>query len=317
VANTVGLARVVSLWGFDHIRTRWSHYVLWAKVHTIVTPDSRSRLILLTGATGFVGRQVLRALDEQNCRVRVVVRDGKQEQIPRAAALDRVIASPDIFAESTSWWGDACHGIDTVVHVAWYAEPGQYLHSPANQHCLAGTLRLAQGAMQSKVRRFVGIGTCFEYDLSVGRLTVATTLKPATPYALAKAEVFKALSQMLPQHGIEFAWCRLFYLYGEGEDPRRLVKYVRAQLAAGVPADLSSGNQVRDYLDVREAGRMIAQTVLGAEQGPVNICSGVPTTVRALAERIADEYGRRDLLRFGARADNLNDPPCVLGVRGG
>ena len=38
-------------------------------------------------------------------------------------------------------------------------------------------------------------------------------------------------------------------------------------------------------------------------------------TVRALAERIADEYGRRDLLRFGARADNLTDPPVVVGLR--
>jgi dTDP-6-deoxy-L-talose 4-dehydrogenase (NAD+) len=38
-------------------------------------------------------------------------------------------------------------------------------------------------------------------------------------------------------------------------------------------------------------------------------------TVRELAERIADEYGRRDLLRFGARPDNLVDPPCVVGVR--
>ena len=81
------------------------------------------------------------------------------------------------------------------------------------------------------------------------------------------------------------------------------------------PAELSSGSQIRDYLDVREAGRMIVEHALGAGQGPVNICSGTPVTVRELAERIADEYGRRDLLRFGARPDNLVDPPCVVGVR--
>jgi nucleoside-diphosphate-sugar epimerase len=52
----------------------------------------------------------------------------------------------------------------------------------------------------------------------------------------------------------------------------------------------------------------------GGEQGAVNVCSGVPVTVRELAERIADEYGRRDLLRFGARPDNLTDPPVVVGV---
>jgi len=48
----------------------------------------------------------------------------------------------------------------------------------------------------------------------------------------------------------------------------------------------------------------------------VNICSGHPVTVREVAESIADEFGRRDLLRFGARADNPVDPPCVVGVRG-
>ena len=62
---------------------------------------------------------------------------------------------------------------------------------------------------------------------------------------------------------------------------------------------------------------MIVDAALGTGQGPVNVCSGVPVTVRALAERIADEYGRRDLLQFGARADNLVDPPRVVGVPGG
>lgn len=269
--------------------------------------------ILLTGASGFIGRQVLNALAEQGGRVRAVVRQDKQ--IAPSPAIDRVIASPDIFAESAAWWADACRGVDTVIHVAWYAEPGHYLRSPKNFDCLAGTLRLAQGAVTAKVRRFVGIGTCFEYDLATGHLSVSTSLKPTTPYAQAKAEAFTALSQLLPQHGVEFAWCRLFYLYGEGEDARRLVPYLRAKLAAGEPAELTSGTQVRDYLDVREAARQIVNIALGSGQGPVNICAGEGVTVRALAERIADEYGRRDLLRFGARPDNLTDPPVVVGVR--
>jgi nucleoside-diphosphate-sugar epimerase len=272
-------------------------------------------VILLTGATGFVGRQVLRALAERGCRVRAVVREGKQDRLASSGSMERIVASPDIFAESAAWWAEACRGVDCVIHVAWYAEPGLYLHSPKNRECLEGTLRLGQGAVQAKIRRFVGIGTCFEYELSAGTLSVATPLRPATPYAQAKVEAFQALSQSLPPAGVGFAWCRLFYLYGEGEDQRRLVPYLRARLAAGQPADLTSGERIRDYLDVREAGRMIVDVALGPVQGPVNICSGIPVTIRALAERIADEYGRRDLLRFGARPDNPADPPVVLGVR--
>jgi dTDP-6-deoxy-L-talose 4-dehydrogenase (NAD+) len=272
--------------------------------------------LLLTGATGFVGRQVLRALTEQGCAVRVVAREGTQARLAPSAALERIIPTPDLWAEDAAWWAGACRGVDTAIHVAWYAEPGAYLQSPVNAACLAGTLRLAQGAIAAGVRRFVGIGTCFEYDLDAGHLSVDTPLRPSTPYARAKVDAFRALARMLPPAGIAFAWCRLFYLHGEGEDARRLVPYLRARLAAGEPAELSSGTQVRDYLDVAEAGRQIAQVALGNGQGPVNICSATPVTVRELAERIADEYGRRDLLRFGARPDNPVDPPVVIGVRG-
>jgi len=273
-------------------------------------------LILLTGATGFVGRQLLRALSDRGCRVLPVVREGKQGEVARGDAIETIVASPDIFAEDADWWARACRGVDTVIHAAWYAEPGQYLQSPKNQECLSGTLRLAEGAAQAKVRRFVGIGTCFEYDLNAGRLSIETPLRPSTPYAQAKVDAFNVLSAALPRQGVAFAWCRLFYLYGEGEDSRRLVPYVRGRLQAGEPAEVSSGSQVRDFLDVREAARMIVDVALGSQEGPVNICSGKPVTVRELAERIADDFGRRDLLRFGARPDNPVDPACVVGVRG-
>ena len=272
-------------------------------------------ITLLTGATGFVGRQVLRALGERGVRVRVVVRDGKQCQLAYQDGIEAVVTTPDLFVENSDWWANVCMGIDTVVHVAWYAEPGKYLQSTQNLDCLIGTLQLAKGAAQSGVRRFVGIGTCFEYELGGGILSVDTPLRPLTPYAGTKAAAFIALSQWLPSQNVRFAWCRLFYLYGEGEDARRLVPYLRTKLAAGEPAELTSGNQIRDFLDVREAGRMIVETALGDRQGPVNICSCDPVTVRQLAEQVADEYGRRDLLRFGARADNLTDPSCVVGGR--
>lgn len=274
-----------------------------------------SGIVLLTGATGFVGRQVLRALAAAGRPARVVVRVGQEAQFAGQPGIESVIGTEQLFAESADWWAVACRDVDIVIHVAWYAEPGKYLQSALNLDCLAGTLQMAKGAAQAGVRRFVGIGTCFEYDLMPGHLTIDTPLRPLTPYAGAKAAAFLALSQWLPQQQVEFAWCRLFYLFGEGEDARRLVPFLRSRLAAGAPAELTSGQQVRDFLDVAEAGRMIVATALGTVQGAVNVCSGVAITVRELAERIADEYGRRDLLKFGARPDNLVDPPCVVGIR--
>ena len=162
--------------------------------------------------------------------VRLVLRDGRDVP-PDAGAgrLERSSARADLFAEPVAWWADACAGIDTVIHLAWYAEPGQYLQSPLNLDCLAGTLSLAKGAAAAGVRRCVGVGTCFEYDLHGRPPVVDTPLRPTTPYAGAKAAALPVAVTLAARAGFEFAWCRLFYLYGGAhEDARRLVPYIRA-----------------------------------------------------------------------------------------
>ena len=248
--------------------------------------------------------------------MRAVIRTASASRLPDGLDNVDVHESDDLFAETAAWWETVCDGIGRVVHLAWIATPGCYLTAPENLDCLEGTLALAKGAARAGVAKFLGIGTCFEYDLSGGVLSIETPLRPATPYAGAKAAAFQALSQWLPAQGVAFLWARLFYLYGEGEAPRRLVPYLRGQLAAGERADLSSGRQIRDFLDVREAAALLINALYSDAEGAFNLCSGVPITVRQLAERIAEEYGQRDLLNFGARPDNLVDPVCVLGLPG-
>lgn len=221
----------------------------------------------------------------------------------------------DLFSETADWWAKTAEGVDTALHLAWYAEPGLYLQSTKNLDCLAGTLAMAKGCSQAQVRRFVGVGTCFEYDVTAGYLSTRTPLKPLSPYAAAKAAAYLALSEYFQQAGVSFAWCRLFYLFGEGEDPRRLIAYVKAQLEKGLPVELTSGQQVRDYMDVREAAAQLVATTLSDTTGPINVCSGHAVTVRALVERLALEHGRPDLLRFGVRPDNFTDPATVVGIK--
>lgn len=270
--------------------------------------------ILITGATGFVGRQIMNAYQDLEVKLLPVVRVGKESEVADLDNVEGIISSPNIFLESETWWAEKCEGVDVIIHAAWYAEPGEYLMSVHNIDCLTGSLNLAKGAVKSGVRRIVGLGTCFEYDLAGGVLSVDTALKPVTPYAAAKAALYLSLLEWLPMQSVEFAWCRLFYLYGAGEDERRLVPYIRKQLNKGEFADLTSGKQIRDFMDVQDAARKIANIALTQIVGPINICSGIPISVKQLAERIAAEYGRIDLLRFGVRAENLIDPWCVLGV---
>jgi dTDP-6-deoxy-L-talose 4-dehydrogenase (NAD+) len=271
-------------------------------------------LVLITGANGFVGRQIIRSLDEEGINLIPAVREGKENTVSNFKNVKKIITSKDLFAEDESWWQEQCKDVDIVIHAAWYVETGKYQDSSINIDCLIGSLKLAKGAAKAGVGRFLGLGTCAEYDQSQGVLTVNTPLKPLTIYAAAKANLFTTLSHWLPRENVSFAWIRLFYLYGEGEDKKRLVPYVRSKILQGDFVDLTSGKQVRDFMDVAEVGKKIAGISLTNQIGPINLCSGTPITVRQFVEKIAAEYGRKDLLRFGVREDNLFDPPSVTGV---
>lgn len=271
--------------------------------------------ILLTGSTGFVGRAVTRQLRQGGHELCHVIRKGSAGRICAPDSRDRIVEVEDLFAQPADWWAETARGYDLVLHMAWYAEPGKYQTSLKNLHCVAGTMALAEGARQAGVPRFVGLGTCLEYDLSSGQAFQDTPLAPESPYAAAKSACATALQAALPQAGVSFLWARLFYLHGAEEDPRRLVASLHAHLAEGRPLELSSGTQIRDFMDVDAAAALLVQDALSARSGISNICSGTGISVRALAESIADQYGRRDLLIFGARPGNPDDPPCVIGHR--
>ena len=269
--------------------------------------------IALTGGTGFVGRQILKTLLENGCLVRAIVRDkSKIGSISLAKNLE-VLTCKDLFSEGISGLSSLLNGCEILVHVAWYAEPAEYLHSDENIKCLKGTLDLVQAFYDSGGKRFIGIGSCAEYELSKGTVDINTSLSPSTLYAATKVAAFQVLSHFTAQKNISFAWCRLFYLYGEGEDKRRLAGYIESQLMAGEEALLSNGDQIRDFLEVRDAAKLIVKVILSQEVGAVNICSGIGTSVRQFATLIAERLGRKDLLRFGARPNNYFDPPCVVG----
>lgn len=279
-----------------------------------LAPSGRPRSILVTGGTGFVGRQVVRHLLDGGFRVTLTSRNPAT-----ARHLDnRVYAvreTSDLFSESLERLITLVAECDTVIHCAWCTDRTDYVSSLLNMDCLAGSVRLARACAASGGARFVGVGTCAEYDHSAGTLAASAPLRPTSLYAASKAATFLVLSSLLPPLGVKFTWCRLFYLFGEGERPDRLIPTVRRHLEQGIPVALTEGCQIRDFLDVGEAGRMIVQAATEGLDGPVNICSEIGTSVRSLVESVADEYGRRDLLRFGARSLNPFDPPCIVGKR--
>jgi dTDP-6-deoxy-L-talose 4-dehydrogenase (NAD+) len=272
------------------------------------------KTIALTGASGFVGRQVAKALLSNGHRLRLVLRPGGLARSGLPSDRVEVIETDDLFAEDVDWWAARLAGVDTVIHAAWYVEPGKYLDSPRNTDCVGGSLALAEGAVAAGVNHFIGVGTCFEYKLPNAEITERSELGPVTLYAAAKLALYHMLEKRFAAAGIDFSWARLFYLFGEGEHPARLFPLLHRKMSSGEPITLSSGDKIRDFLDVAVAGRLIATLAETGQTGVANICSGEPITLRAVAERIADLYGRRDLLEFGPAAVHPRDPAAVAGV---
>lgn len=273
------------------------------------------KTILLTGASGFVGRQVYKQLLTMNTNIVIVCREKSLEKIPDLNENTKVILSENLFRESLNWWEAVIQNVDIIIHCAWYAEPGLYLQSKKNVECLTGTLNIAKIASKIGIKKFIGIGSCLEYDLvGAGAISTASPLNPKTLYACTKVSVFYTLGGIFSLKKIDFAWCRLFYLYGDGEDSRRLIPYLHQKISKGEEAKLTSGSQIRDYMNVEDAASQIAKVSIGNKTGAINICSGHGQTIKSIAENIASQYGRLDLLIFGARDDNLMDPPIIVGI---
>ena len=270
-------------------------------------------MILVTGSNGFVGRQIVKSLINIGKDVKLVVRNESVVNFKTMEHVD-IIYTENLFNQDSKWWDGVLVDVDVVIHAAWFMEPGKNLQSEKNIDCLNGTVNLARACIRANIKKFIGIGTCFEYDLDCGVLSTKTPLVPRSMYATCKVSTYLLLNNLFKLNNIKFAWCRLFYLYGDGENKKRLVPYIRSQIKKGQVVELTSGNQIRDFMDVKNAGRIIASISGDSRVGAINICSGIPITVRQLAESIADEYGRRDLLKFGVRPDNIVDPICVVGV---
>jgi len=267
--------------------------------------------VLLTGITGFIGSHVARQLLATEGEVYGLVRQGSNPWRIEDIQASLKLVQADLADEAALKELMTRLKPDAILHLAWFAEPGVYIHSMQNLDMLTASLRLAALAASSGCQYFMGAGTCFEYDLSYGYLSESTPVKPQSIYAASKLAFKYMLDQIGRTNGMETAWARLFYQYGAFEDKRRVVPAVITSLLNHQTQKLTSGEQIRDYLHVEDVASALTAIFHQRVTGEVNLGSGNPITIRALTTKIGTLLGRANLLEYGAIPQNPQDPRFV------
>jgi nucleoside-diphosphate-sugar epimerase len=264
--------------------------------------------VLLSGATGFVGRCALERLRHAEVELHAVCR-----KRPKNPAPDVVWHEADLLNRQDIARVVEAAGADELLHLAWYAEPGAFWTSAHNMDWVASSLLLVRAFHERGGRRVVVSGTCAEYEWSQPTcVESATPLVPATLYGVAKDALRRILEAYAKQFGLSFGWGRIFFLYGPAEDPRRFVSSVISNLLVGRRTPTTAGTQLRDFMHVDDVAGGLVALLRSEVTGAVNIASGEAVRLKQVVDAVATRIGRHDLLDIGALPLRPNDPEVLL-----
>lgn len=261
-------------------------------------PTRNIMKVLVTGASGFVGQHVIPNLLERGHVVIAVARHKAKARkfvwFQKVRFIECDIHQP--MDNPFEFFGKP----EAAIHLAWPNLPNynELFHFEEN---LPADYRFLKALVKGGISRLLITGTCFEYGMQSGCLTENMPTQPMNSYALAKDTLRKFLQILQQQHTFNLMWARLFYMYGQGQNPNSLIAQLNHAIDKGETSfNMSSGEQLRDYLPVEEVGRRLVMLLENQEcDGIVNICKGEPISVRQLVEQHLIKRGADIRLNIG------------------
>lgn len=268
--------------------------------------------VAVTGATGFIGRHVLAELERRSVETIALVRPSTAKPLghygSRVVQLDLHSAPPNAF--------ELMGCPDVLIHLAWSGLPNyKSLHHFERE--LPAQYRFLKCLIEFGLQTLVVAGTCFEYGMQSGSLSEDIAPHPDNPYGFAKNALRCQLEYLKTTHPFQLTWARLFYLYGEGQAENSLLPQLKQAAERGDPVfNMSGGEQLRDYLNIASVADYLVRLAIQARDvGIVNVCSGMPISIRQLIEGWVEDNGWNIKLNRGYYPYPDYEPMAFWGNR--
>ncbi|MGN6127493.1 MAG: NAD-dependent epimerase/dehydratase family protein [Humibacter sp.] len=266
--------------------------------------------VIVTGAGGYVGPHVVRAVADLGYRPIAVVRSDRHvpELDDRASVVVADVLDP-CFTLS-----DVCDlgALAAVIHLAW--QDGFVHDAPSHMTNLSAHYRFLVDAADAGVPRIAALGTMHEVGYWEGAIDADTPTAPVTLYGISKDALRRATLRTLSGH-VEYAWLRAYYILGDDRRNRSIfAKLLEAADRGDVDFPFTTGKTLYDFIDVAELGRQIAvaSTTPGVT-GVINTSSGEPESLASRVERFIEENRLGLKLTYGAFPDRPYDSPGIWG----
>ena len=160
------------------------------------------------------------------------------------------------------------------------------------------------------LQRLVAAGTCYEYGMQNGPLNEEQFTDPVNCYAIAKDSLRRVIATRYKQKSMKWCWARIFYPFGNGQNPNSLLPSIVEAMNAGQESfPMGSGRQLRDFIEVQEVARQLLTLAIHQSANAIyNVGSGTPRSVLEMAEETVIAHGGSILLQRGAYPDRSDEP---------
>lgn len=263
--------------------------------------------VLVTGAAGFVGANLVRELLSAGALVHGIVRPTTNPWRLQGLASRLQLHAIDLCDAPAVSAAVATSAPDVVFHLAKHrGDPSRLGYRPAYRANLDATLNLAEAAMSRPLLKFVQAGSSLEYDLTRSPLREDDAPAPSTVHGVTKAAATLLCQHLARRHGLPAVVLRLFTVYGPWEPASRFVpSVVRAALEGGSLCLTRPGLR-HDWVFVGDVVDACVRSVWAPVEGQIiNVGTGHESTNEAVVQAVEEICG----CRIRRRDDSLPARP--------